>query len=312
MQILRHKKTIVLNNKVGFFAIPDQIRDRSIEDGFNFNIMIIGRRGLGSKTLINSIFNAPLLQSDRPDTLTTILNEIVENSIKLKVTITTCHDLKNKEQITDYILDQFKNYLSEEKLVFNQIDDRRIHCCLFMIPNNKIEDYEFTLLIELSKICNVIPIIAKGDNYTESELMSFKNYLNTRLASATFYCPIKAVAASEDVYDNNGIQIRGRKYPWGFVAVEEILDFGEIQRMIVYENYEDFKDKTDTKFYQEFRSANIHTIDRTEIIRKLLKQMEKIMEHKYNRKMEIFQKEELDIEKFLSATKLTKNNSHNE
>ena len=36
------------------------------------------------------------------------------------------------------------------------------------------------------------------------------------------------------------------------------------------------------------------------------------MEHKYNRKMEIFQKEELDIEKFLSATKLTKNNSHNE
>lgn len=298
-----------LKNKVGFSCIPDQLRDKSIRDGYRLNLLVVGRRGLGCSTLVNSMFNAPLVSKKRGNGLTSTENEIVENSIKLKLGVTTVHDLNDHESITTFINDQFSAYLKEERLVFDKIIDKRIHCCIFMLPTDVFKDDELELLHKIAKICNVIPVIAKGDSYTVEELEKYQSALNSKVNLGDLFAPIMTVSASEEVHDINGVQMKGRRYPWGFVAIEEILEFTQLQRMIVFENHMDLKRKTDVKFYQEYRNtAVIGEEEKKEMFEKLREQMDEIMEEKYTLKLELLKKEEIDIEKFLSATKLAKGN----
>lgn len=306
MEIINHETTIVLDEPVGFTCIPDQIREKSIEQGFVLNLLVVGRRGLGTKTLLNSIYNAPVVSNNRSDDINTMTSELVEDSVKLQVTITTCHKISAKNEVFNFIDQKNNAYFEEEKLVFSQINDQRIHACIFMLPNDAITEEEISFLNELSLKTNVIPVIAKADVYTESELKTYKSMLEDKINLSQMYTPIMAVSASEDVFDANGIQVRGRKYPWGFVEVEKILDFSQIQRMLVYENYEDLHEKTDIEFYTKFRETmQKQPFDKTKMFKNLLEQMKNIRARKFAVKKEELEKEELDLEKFLSATKFT-------
>ena len=306
MKVVEHSESIILTENVGFTSIPDQIREKSIEKGFQLNILVVGRRGLGTKTLINSVYNASLLSSDRSDDINTIYNEIVDNSVRLRLGITTCHKILAKNEIFEFIRMKNCAYFDEEKLVFNNLNDQRIHVCLFMLPNDRISDDEINLCNSLSQICNVIPIIAKADIYTETELNSYIGELENKLEMSQMYSKIECVSASEDFYDAGGIQIRGRKYPWGFIEVEKILDFTQLQRKLVYEDYEELTAKTDEIFYYKFRQEYSKvSFDKSVIYNKLVEQMKTIMNRKHSIKKEMLEREEIDLEKFLSATKLT-------
>lgn len=46
-----------INGYVGFANLPKQWHRKSIRRGFNFNLMCVGKSGLGKTTLINSLFN---------------------------------------------------------------------------------------------------------------------------------------------------------------------------------------------------------------------------------------------------------------
>ena len=71
-------EVISASGSVGFSEIPEQVRASSIEEGFHFNLLVVARRGLGTSTLVNSLFSAPLIAKDRPDSITTTVNEIIE------------------------------------------------------------------------------------------------------------------------------------------------------------------------------------------------------------------------------------------
>ena len=50
----RHLK---LGGHVGFDSLPDQLVNKSVQNGFSFNILSIGETGIGKSTLSDSLFN---------------------------------------------------------------------------------------------------------------------------------------------------------------------------------------------------------------------------------------------------------------
>lgn len=46
-----------LTRHVGFDSLPDQLVNKSVSQGFCFNILCVGETGLGKSTLMDTLFN---------------------------------------------------------------------------------------------------------------------------------------------------------------------------------------------------------------------------------------------------------------
>ncbi|KRT81560.1 50S ribosome-binding GTPase, partial [Oryctes borbonicus] len=122
-EIETEARTLKLSGHVGFDSLPDQLVSKSVQNGFNFNIMCIGETGLGKSTLMDSLFNTNFESTPSPHSLPTVklkahTYELQESNVRLKLTIVDTvgyGDQINKEDsfkaIVDYIDAQFENYL---------------------------------------------------------------------------------------------------------------------------------------------------------------------------------------------------------
>jgi septin 6/8/11 len=111
---------------VGFDSLPDQLVNKSIEDGFTFNILSISKTGVGKSTLADSLFNTSFDSAAKSHTeagvrLKADTYELQESNVNLKLTLVDTvgyGDQINKEDsfgsIVDYIDSQFEVYLQEE------------------------------------------------------------------------------------------------------------------------------------------------------------------------------------------------------
>lgn len=50
-------RPLKLGGHVGFDSLPDQLVNKSVQNGFSFNILCIGETGVGKSTLCDSLFN---------------------------------------------------------------------------------------------------------------------------------------------------------------------------------------------------------------------------------------------------------------
>jgi hypothetical protein len=50
-------RSLKLGGHVGFDSMPDQLVNKSVQNGFCFNILSIGETGIGKSTLADSLFN---------------------------------------------------------------------------------------------------------------------------------------------------------------------------------------------------------------------------------------------------------------
>ena len=50
-------RSLKLGGHVGFDSLPDQLVNKSLQNGFCFNILSIGETGIGKSTLCDSMFN---------------------------------------------------------------------------------------------------------------------------------------------------------------------------------------------------------------------------------------------------------------
>jgi septin 6/8/11 len=171
---------------------------KCVKEGFSFNVLCIGETGVGKSTLMDTLFNTSFnLQPSTHNQEKCVLNShsfhLCENDIRLKLTlIETCGygDQINKqnshEEILKYIDSQFESYVQTElglKRRFKQIDDTRIHVCLYFIcpTGHSLKAIDLSTMKALDRKVNIVPIVAKADTISKSELSEFKKRIMKEL-----------------------------------------------------------------------------------------------------------------------------------
>ncbi|KAJ3324891.1 cell division control protein [Boothiomyces sp. JEL0866] len=187
----------VPNSYVGFDTITKQIESKLVKRGFAFNIMVVGRSGLGKSTMVNTLFATHLVDSKGVSpkqttevTTTTASNYCLtlvleENNVRLKLSITDTpgygDQVNNEacwEPIIKYIKDQYSLYLRKELTPQREqrIPDTRVHVVLYFIAptGHALTPLDITVMKKISKFANVVPVIAKSDSLTLEERLAFK------------------------------------------------------------------------------------------------------------------------------------------
>ncbi|KAK9480150.1 Septin-domain-containing protein [Lipomyces japonicus] len=183
-----------LTGYVGFSNVPLQYHRKSIRNGFNLNIMVVGESGLGKSTLVSTLFNMPLYpprpdqrpSADIPKTVAiqSISADLEESDVRLKLTVVDTPgfgDFVNNEDawkpIVGNIDQRFDAFLeAESKVNRASITDNRIHAVLYFIAptGHSLKPLDIEVLKKLHNKVNIIPIIAKSDILTDEEIVSFK------------------------------------------------------------------------------------------------------------------------------------------
>nr|XP_033783240.1 septin-8 isoform X4 [Geotrypetes seraphini] len=290
------KRSLSLGGHVGFDSLPDQLVNKSVNQGFCFNILCVGETGIGKSTLMNTLFNTTFETEEashyengvrlRPRTY-----DLQESNVHLKLTIVDTvgfGDQINKDDsyrpVVDYIDTQFENYLQEElkirRSLFNY-HDSRIHVCLYFISptGHSLKSLDLVTMKKLDSKVNIIPIIAKADTISKSELHKFKIKIMSELVSngvqiyqfptdddavteinsvMNAHLPFAVVGSTEEVKVGNKL-VRARQYPWGVVQVENEshCDFMKLREMLIRVNMEDLREQTHSRHYELYRRCKL-------------------------------------------------------
>ncbi|CAJ0942952.1 unnamed protein product [Ranitomeya imitator] len=245
-----------LSGHVGFDSMPDQLVNKSINQGFCFNILCVGETGLGKSTLMDTLFNTKFegeqISHSQPGVqLKSRSYDLTESNVRLKMTIVSTAgfgDQINKEDsykpIVDFIDSQFEAFLQEElkiKRVLHNYHDSRIHVCLYFIAptGHSLKSVDLVTMKKLDSKVNIIPVIAKSDVVSKNELTKFKIKITSELVSngvqiyqfptddetvaeingtMNAHLPFAVVGSTEEAKIGNKM-MKVRQYPWGTVQV---------------------------------------------------------------------------------------------
>jgi len=289
-------RNLKLGGHVGFDSLPDQLVNKSVQNGFSFNILSIGETGIGKSTLSDSLFNttfdsAPENHKEPGVRLKAHTYELQESNVNLKLTLVDTvgyGDQINKEDsfksVVDYIDSQFEAWLQEELKIKRNLSayhDSRVHVCLYFItPNGHgLKSIDLVCMKKLDQKVNIIPIIAKADTINKAELQKFKAKIMNELKSngvSIYQFPLEDETVAETNKDNNNHlpfavvgsnefikvgnkNVRARQYPWGVVQVENEnhCDFTRLREMLIRTNMEDLIDTTHARHYELYRKDRL-------------------------------------------------------
>ncbi|XP_018967057.1 septin-5 isoform X1 [Cyprinus carpio] len=294
---------------VGFATLPNQVHRKSVKKGFDFTLMVAGESGLGKSTLINSLFLTDLYKDrkllnaeecilclERISQTVEIIKhtvDIEEKGVKLKLTIIdtpgfgdAVNNTESWKAITDYIDQQFEQYFRDESgLNRKNIQDNRVHCCLYFIPpfGHGLRPVDVEFMKALQDKVNVVPLISKADCLTPAEMRKMKDRVREEIEKfgiKVYQFPdcdsdedeefkqqdreLKestpfAVIGSNTIVEVKGQRVRGRLYPWGIVEVENQshCDFVKLRNMLIRSHMHDLKDITCDVHYENYRAQCI-------------------------------------------------------
>jgi len=71
--------------------------------------------------------------------------------------------------------------------------------------------------------------------------------------------PFAVVGANTEVVNADGRRVRGRKYPWGIIEVdnEEHCDFVKLRQMLIRTHMEELKEHTNNVLYENYRTDKL-------------------------------------------------------
>ncbi|PKY39539.1 cell division/GTP binding protein [Rhizophagus irregularis] len=310
------------------------------------NIMVVGFRSLGKTSFIRMLFDtlsirrnskeepvlpASLFQSAesvrdaeeaRTKELYSFTLDIDEEGEKISLTLVDTpgfvrdNELRLDVQVTEalrYIEAQFDHTLAEETKVKRnpKAVDSQIHACLYFIDNanNGLTEKDIRILKRLTVRVNVIPIIAKADLLTNTQLANLKEAIKKDLktheipvfafpvdeeggddemepelaeeiANAQSQVPFSIIAPEDAAITdpNTGDRIRGRQYAWGIIDClnPKHCDFVVLRNVLLSSQRKLFKDITTEVFYEQYRTERLMARKASKMITK--EQKKKLME----------------------------------
>lgn len=269
-------------------------------------MMVVGRSGLGKSTMVNTLFATHLVDSKgmaskSTTEIATVTNTIEENGIRLKLSITDTPGFGDQvnnddcwEPIIKYIKDQYSLYLRKELTPQREprIPDTRIHVVLFFIAptGHALSLLDITVMKKISKIANIVPVIAKSDSLTPDELRAFKRRIKAEIdfhgikvypnvdfeeefsapgsdaerANAQNFQILKsmipfAIVGSERNVVINGKAVRGRRTRSGMINVEDEnhCEFSQMRKFLTRTHLQDLIETTALVHYENFRTRQL-------------------------------------------------------
>ncbi|KAK3110412.1 Cell division control protein 3, partial [Teratosphaeriaceae sp. CCFEE 6253] len=187
--------------------------------------------------------------------------DIEENGVRLRLTVVDTPgfgDFVNNDDswrpIVENIEQRFDAYLdAENKINRMNIVDNRVHACVYFVQptGHSLKPLDVEVMRRLHTKVNLIPVIAKADTLTDDEVANFKQRIlsdiqhhNIQIFEGPRYelddeetiaenneimskVPFAVVGANAEVQTPEGRKVRGRRYPWGVIEVdnEEHCDF---------------------------------------------------------------------------------------
>ncbi|KAI1802684.1 Septin-domain-containing protein [Daldinia bambusicola] len=219
--------------------------------------------------------------------------DIEEAGVRLRLTVVDTPgfgDFVNNDEswrpIVDNIEQRYDAYLdAENKVNRMNIVDNRIHACVFFIQptGHSLKPLDIEVMRRLHTKVNLIPVIAKSDTLTDDEIAGFKSRIladikhhgiqifegpryelddeetiaeNNEIMSKV---PFAVVGANNEVTNADGRKVRGRRYPWGVIEVdnEEHCDFVKLRQMLIRTHMEELKEHTNNVLYENYRTDKL-------------------------------------------------------
>ncbi|XP_048459840.1 septin-11-like [Rhincodon typus] len=148
-----------------------------------------------------------------------------------------------------------------------------------MGPEASEQENNMALELGILEMVNIIPIIAKADTISKSELHKFKIKIMSELVSngvqiyqfptddetvaeinstMNGHLPFAVVGSTEEIKIGNKMA-KARQYPWGVVQVENEshCDFVKLREMLIRVNMEDLREQTHARHYELYRRCKL-------------------------------------------------------
>merc|ERR1712038_1427599 len=176
--------------------------------------------------------------------------------------------------------------------------DTRVHACLYFIApsGHGLKPLDVEFMKRLHDKVNIIPVIRKADTLTPDEIAHFKKQIMNQIEQSKIRIyefpddigpscvvnggtekenererrenrkmkervPFAVVGSNTLIPDPEGGErkIRGRKYPWGTVNIEnmEHCDFVPLRNMLIRTHLQDLKEVTNNVHYENFRCRKL-------------------------------------------------------
>jgi len=191
------------------------------------------------------------------------------------------------QEISTYLERQYDDILAEESRIKRnpRFRDNRIHALLYFVQptGHSLREMDIELMRRLSPRVNVIPVIGKADTFTPTELRDFKKRImedidHYEIPVYNFPYDIEeddeetiadnselrallpfAIVGSEEEIMVGGTPVRGRRYPWGIVEVDnpQHSDFSRLRSALFLSHLTDLKEITHDFLYENYRTEKL-------------------------------------------------------
>lgn len=257
----------------------------------------LGKSTLINSMFLSDIYNAeqypgPSLRKKKTVAVEATKVMLKENGVNLTLTVVDTPGFGDAVDnsncwvpILEYVDSKYEEYLTAESRVYRKtISDNRVHCCLYFIApsGHGLLPLDIACMQSLSDKVNLVPVIAKADTMTPDEVHLFKKQILNEIAQhkikiydfpATLEDAAEeskatqnlrsrvpfAVVGANTIIEIDGKKVRGRRYPWGLVEVENLThcDFIALRNMVIRTHLQDLKDVTNNVHYENYRCRKL-------------------------------------------------------